>query len=225
LEIVKELKATPEYSIPALTGVMKTERSLSRISRAAMVLSEMGKRALPALMELTDPKLHSETRIKAIWAMGQMGGKAASSVSYLKDKALVDEDREVQMQAATSLGQIGPRAEAAIPALMATYSGKDDELKGRALYSLGGIRRQPGVVVPFLIEATHHAHVSVRDAAARALGEFGVEAESALPALKKLAQADPDDDVQADAQMAYNKITERLAQRHEGLRPQALPFE
>jgi HEAT repeat protein len=224
-EIVKELKATPEYSIPALTQVMRTETSSVILSRSAMILSEMGKRSLPALIELTDPAMPSETRVKAIWAMGQMGGQASTAVAHLKNRALVDQDREVRMQTATTLGQIGAKAESAIPALMAINSGNDNELKSRALYSLGGIRRQPELVVPFLIEATTHPNVSVRDAAARALGEFGVEAEAALPALKKLAQADPDADVQADAQMAYNKITERLAQRKQGLRPQALPFE
>jgi len=224
-EIVKELKATPKYSIPALTQVMKTETSFVILSRSAMVLSEIGKRSLPALIELTDPALPSETRVKAIWAMGQMGGRASTAVAHLKNKALVDQDRDVRMQAATTLGQIGAKAESAIPELMAINSGNDNELKSRALYSLGGIRRQPEIVVPFLIEATTHANVSVRDAAARALGEFGVDAESALPALKKLAQADPDADVQADAQMAYNQITERLAHRKQGPRPQPMLFE
>ena len=224
-EIMKELKAAPEYSIPALTEVMKTETSAVVLSRSAMALSQMGKRALPALIELGDSALPSETRVKAVWAMGQMGGQASSAVSYLKNKALVDEDREIRIQAATTLGQIGSKAESAISELMAIYSGTDHELTARALYSLGGIRRRPEMVIPFLIEATTHGNVSVRDSAARALGEFGVEAESALPALKKLAQADPNDDVRADAQMAYNKITERLAERKRGLGLQPMPVE
>ena len=134
-------------------------------------------------------------------------GKTVSQwIEVLKDK-----DVRVRNAAATALGQIGPAAKAAVPALIEALKDKDRTVRRVAAFVLGQIgpaavpaliealkkdrvgRYSTAVVdalgkigpvaVPALIEALKDKESYVRMYAAEALGQFAPAAKATVPAL------------------------------------------
>ena len=83
--------------------------------------------------------------------------------------------------AAIALGQFGPQAEAAVPALLQALQGHDSAVRGPAVVSLGHIRAKPEIVIPLLIPCLDDN--DLREAALAALGEYGGRAKVAIPKL------------------------------------------
>jgi len=102
---------------------------------------------------------------------------------------LSDEDPSVRMIAARSLGKAGPKAEAAVPALIKRLHG-DDQLAARytCAWALGEIGPVNDKVVPALIKALDDSVWSVRKNAALALGEIGPPSKAAVPRLIELLE-------------------------------------
>ncbi len=106
--------------------------------------------------------------------------------------ALKDKDTQVRGAAATALGQIGPAAEDAIPALVAAladdaewhgspnYPGIPVNVRWDASKALGRIG---SVAVPALMTALEDREAKVRASAASALSAIGPGATAAVPAL------------------------------------------
>ncbi len=84
------------------------------------------------------------------------------------------------------LGEIGPAAERAIPALLRGIAHTNLLVRHNAVVALGRIHAQPELVVPELIKCFDDKEAFVRAEAAGALGAFGKEAQSAVPALLEL---------------------------------------
>ncbi|MDA1164075.1 MAG: HEAT repeat domain-containing protein [Planctomycetota bacterium] len=117
---------------------------------------------------------------------------------------LADETPEVRYRAASSLGQIGPKANAAVAAVIEAL--KDDNkvvrrLADRALPRIGAQARD----VPALIEAFQRVRGDYEGGSgvAETLGDIGPEARDALPVLKErpgiwsayaIVQIDPGDE-------------------------------
>lgn len=101
---------------------------------------------------------------------------------------LADQDVAARWYAAYALGEFGPRAAAAVPALRKVLEnrGEHEYVRGGAARALGCIGPGAESAVPLLIEtlASEH-HVAVRRNAAWALGRLGPAARSAVPALRK----------------------------------------
>jgi HEAT repeat protein len=111
-------------------------------------------------------------------------------------------------QAAEALGEMGPHAREAVPALTAYL--KDSELSSYHPYyalALSKIDRQAaGAAVPALIEVLDgKTHAISRQEAAKALGEIGAQARAAVPSLQK-AVKDPDVALRSEATDALKKI-------------------
>jgi HEAT repeat protein len=134
-------------------------------------------------------------------------------------KALRDKNDVVSFEAAVALGDIGPKAEAAIPALIEALQSRidwvcfaiifalgrigtasvnflthilddgNDQIRFRAAEALGRIRPPPEAAVLPLIKAIQNGNDQVRYAAAFALGKFGAAAEAAIPSLYKLVRS------------------------------------
>jgi HEAT repeat protein len=105
--------------------------------------------------------------------------------------------------AAGCLGEIGPAAKAAVPALIEALKGKDSVLHESAIQALGKIHSDPDVVIPLLV--TYLDDDSLNDEAAAALGNFGSLAKGAIPKIMPLLHA-KDKDAQAAAKEALKKI-------------------
>jgi HEAT repeat protein len=112
------------------------------------------------------------------------------------------------MDATAALGDIGPEAKAAIPALIKALGDQDVHVRILAANTLGDIGSEANEAVPALIKAPGDPEVLVRRHTAGALSRIGPEAKEALPELERLAEKDPDQSVRQSASEALKKIRE-----------------
>jgi hypothetical protein len=102
----------------------------------------------------------------------------------------------------------------AVPALVKALNDEDSRVACDAATALGNAAVEPEVVVPALVKSLDYPHPDrygdVRREALNALGNFGEAAQSAVPALTKIAQSDPKGHAGGDfAASALKKITAR----------------
>ena len=93
------------------------------------------------------------------------------------------EDVNVSGLACRALGQIGPAAEPAIPALSEMAFIPDTEYSE----AVDTLQKIGAPAVPVLVEVLDRGNSSVKWQAVKALGDMGEPARAALPALRKLA--------------------------------------
>ncbi|HVM49459.1 MAG TPA: HEAT repeat domain-containing protein [Candidatus Acidoferrum sp.] len=113
--------------------------------------------------------------------------------------------------AAERLGEIGPPAGAAIPALLQVLEGADRPSRPSAALALGRIQREPQTVIPRLAALLGDSQDGVPEMAATALGLWGSRAKAAVPKLLPLLKA-PDRELQAAAATALKQICPEAAQ-------------
>ena len=89
--------------------------------------------------------------------------------------------------AANALAGIGPKAEAAIPALLSAFQDDDEEVRDRAAEALVEIGP---VSIPALIDTLNNELPDVRFRAAYVLGKFGSDAEPSIEGLINLLKDD-----------------------------------
>src|SRR5437016_4111599 len=106
-------------------------------------------------------------------------------------------------EAASTLGDIGPPARAAAPALLRALKGEDLPLRRAAAVALGKIHAEPEVVIPLLV--TYLNDESLNEAAADGLGEYGPAARAGVPKLLSLSTV-RDKDLHLSALEALMKI-------------------
>jgi hypothetical protein len=105
--------------------------------------------------------------------------------------------------AAYQLGEYGPAAHEAVPALLEAVNGGDRAVRQTAVSSLGSICAEPQAVIPVLVRCLDDDDVSMR--AATALGGFGPLAKPAVPGLIRMLHMD-DTKPQYFAREALKKI-------------------
>src|SRR6516165_4913011 len=152
--------------VPALLNAFKNSNN----SQAADVLADIGRKAAD---------VHAD-----IWR--DAFSKAATLVEILQER-----DRTRSASAAEVLGAIGPAADAAVPALVDALKDPDRYIAATAAGALGRIgqkQKEAAAVAARLVanEINEEEHRWDRAAAAKALGELGLHAEFALPALSKV---------------------------------------
>ena len=89
----------------------------------------------------------------------------------------------VRAGAAQTLGDLGPVAREAAPALVKALADRDATLRLNAAFALGKIRASPDLAVPALSQLLHDSNEEVRMYAAIALKKFGAQAALAVPGL------------------------------------------
>jgi HEAT repeat protein len=119
------------------------------------------------------------------------------------------EDLSVRTQVAVTLGQYGPEAAEAVPALARAVNQSDVEVR---LVVLGALERigaaKAAAAVPDIAQALGDPSPRIRQEAARVLGRFGPAARDALPQLRKLL-SDSDEDVRragSNAVLSINSV-------------------
>jgi HEAT repeat protein len=148
--------------------------------------------------------------------------------------ALKARDRNVRLHAVAALGEMGPQAREAVPALVEAL--RDVRIRDEVLKALGNIgsetpeaapayleslrieglrmlaaeklERIGRPAVPTLIDALKDEDPDIRETAARILGNLGPQADQAVPALTA-ALKDPDRGVSVQAAIALGKIGPR----------------
>jgi hypothetical protein len=97
----------------------------------------------------------------------------------------ISADSQCAIEDALSL--IGPGAKPALTLLLRAATNSDHRVRANALWALGDIHAEPQLCVPVLVLALSDSHAGTRDSAVHALGMFGTNAQSAVPALWQLA--------------------------------------
>ena len=167
-------------AIPAFAELLWDKENPAR-SDAIGALVDIGPAAIPTFTQLLRNK-DTEVRYEAANALGQIGPAAAPTLIEL----LTDKDASVRSAAVSALGQPGPKAKTGRPSSYQTTPGP--ERRGSQCFRLGPLadrsEGEDGCASPSRI--TRDKDTSVRQAAIAALGAFGPEAKSAIPALMEL---------------------------------------
>jgi len=158
----------------------------------------------PALLEaLTDP--NTEVRDSAREGLGQVGQFIVPELVAELDHP----DTSVHFAVLSVLGNLGPRAAEAAPALAAYITHQEnDGCRLSAINALGRIGPQAQVAVPALIEILETGDQFDRRHAANTLAEIGPAAAPATPVLEA-ALDDNDFTVRSNAQKALMAIRRR----------------
>jgi RNA polymerase sigma factor (sigma-70 family) len=93
------------------------------------------------------------------------------------------------IRAATACELLGPKAAAAIPALIPLLEDQNGILRAQVVAALCFIQEDADIVVPLLAERLDDTDVRTREGAIIGLSMFGAKARSALPALRKVAES------------------------------------
>jgi lysophospholipase L1-like esterase len=132
-----------------------------------------------------------------------------SSADVTRLAALLESpDSYVRGFAAFALGELGPAAAPAVPALVAALSLEDGFDRGGSASALARIGPQAGAAVPALLEGLASPDGDRRWKSARILGRIGPPAVAAVPALVA-ALRDPNEYVRAHAARALGRIGRR----------------
>ena len=221
-EVMAALAAMGGHAVPALAGALENEDSFVR-TIAALLLVGAGPDAadvVPELARALENDHHTAVLHNVAAALGNIGEAARASVPQMivmfKDDdslvyeparlglanfgviavpALIDllRDPDNRAAAAAVLGDIGPEAEAAVPALARALEDSDDDVRRTSADALGDIGPAAEAAVPALARALDDTDASVRSNAATALGDLGPVARAAVPALvRALRDGDPD---------------------------------
>jgi HEAT repeat protein len=200
--------------------------SASAVNTISHHLIEIGNRlqtanVAPALTNKLD-----EFRTALTGALGQMGTAAEPAIPGLV-AMLQSKDSRAQQAAAYALRNIGPAAQRAAQELInVLQKSGDTAVKQVAAFTLGRIRPSgaPGEqAVSALKAALGDYDPNVREEAARALGEFGTDAQSALTELTATL-LDPDLYVRFTAAESLGRIAAKLGQSPKGIRDKSLPL-
>jgi HEAT repeat protein/S1-C subfamily serine protease len=140
------------------------------------------------------------TRLSAAWTLGQIG--AARETVLALGKALHDKDERVVLQAAASLGTLGPAAKDAADAL-ASSLGTNSRLNKAIVDALVQMGKP---AVPALMRGLENRLPQARVASAEGLGRLGSDARQAVPRLVGVMNFDSFPEARRAAGQALNKI-------------------
>jgi HEAT repeat protein len=185
-------------AIPALARAL-ADRDVSVRKGAARALGLLGRMATPAIPFLIRALKDTDLLFcrMAGWALGKIGSSAVDALVA----ALSSHDKFIRREAAWALGQIGAEAAVAVPKLTAILKSSSEDSSQNSLPKL---HAHQDTEVVYLHSIPDEA---LRVNAARALGEIGTSARSAIPALRA-ALADANPSVAEAASIALEQLEE-----------------
>jgi len=199
-------------AVPDLVAVLSRLRGTEQEPLQEAIIEALGqigsaaKTALPALTKATARTIDIDLAIKA--STEQILNASDSQNIDALTFQLLSRDPSLRLRAAKALGDIGPAARAAVPALVAALADSDGDARRGAIAALRLI--QPGApaseaLVRAIALDLRDPDANLRLIAARALGRLGPPAAIALPDLDA-RRADPDPDVRRAVGEAYTRI-------------------
>lgn len=196
--------------------------------RAQHVLMSAGAVSIPALESMLGEREPAWVRIAILQILACQGPEAKPAAPTLT-QMLKDGDPIIRLNTVGALTAIGSAAKESLPALFETLLDKNPQVQAAAFHAVltigmedrqavsehlrrtnarGRWAQAQAVPVPVLIQKLKDGDANVRLAAAFALGQRGKEAESAIGALKGLAN-DADPQVRNGAQAALARLDQK----------------
>ena len=117
-------------------------------------------------------------------------GPKPPSVAELTEMIQKDEP-DTQQKGIAWVAQLGPKAAATRPALVAALKSSNAKVRQNSAIALSRIGPEAAEAIPALTGALTDPEMDVRRAAADTLGQLGPAAASAIPALERMS-AEPD---------------------------------
>ena len=207
------LKATDAWKLPPAdwhTGDHDIAILLliARCCEAAAAIGPAGAGSVPELLNVMRANSkycadRARLRLRPYFAraLGSLSKEGTATQALVE--AFVDKDRNVRRCAIQSLGEVGPKAQDAVPRLLAILgSTGGGEV---VIEALGKIGRGAAAAVPALTRRLLTTGHRDRECAAEALGRIGEPAREAIPSLAK-AVRDPVADVRWYALHALGQI-------------------
>ena len=201
------MEHVPKGVVRALPSAMRTEERREAAAFLIGVIGPDASAAIPSLMVvLNDPNEDwriSEGVQTALMAMGEkLAGQVQQFIAYLQS-----DDRETRRLGATLLASTGPKAKAAVPALLALATNKNESLSvARALWN---IDRRTNAALGVYTHSLQSTNEAARQLGLIYLGEMETAARAAGPDVQKLL-TDPDSGVREHAEMTLDKIDPEL---------------
>jgi HEAT repeat protein len=173
-------------------------------SEALRALGQIGPTANPALAAVEECLEDPNLRIDAAYALWYIDRRTKVAIEVIPADL-----NNGTGNAAYLLGQIGPAATSAVPALVSVLTNNQNNVRFNSCRALWQIdRQQAKTVLPVLIEIlrakeTHPVHLAE---AMKLVGEIGPEASAALPAIREL-ENHPDATVSTRAAEVLKKLS------------------
>jgi len=128
-------------------------------------------------------KSANQCHVEAVAAYEVLGPLASAQVHSLIDVLSNDSSPVVRYGAASALGDIGPEAKLAAPALCRATKDSNPTIRNNSFWALSRILPDPELTIPVLIAGLDDTDRTARENAAIALGRYGQQAKAAVPAL------------------------------------------
>lgn len=166
--------------------------------------------AVGALVELLD---HETPRVRAAAAraLGSGYGAKAAPAAAALSRCVAETDPEIKEYAILALGDIGPGAEAAVPALRNVLNDEDLDVRLKTAKALWQISRQPDDAIPVFTAILENGADGQRCDAADRLKEMGPWAAQAVPALVNAVKNDSYEYARCNAAEALGEIGPQAA--------------
>ena len=214
LRALSQIGLPAEAVLPAIleqlaTGDAKSRQLAARTLGSIEYLEIEAEDALVAALEDPEPAVQAA----ALAALVQSGAELPEGSIAKLTGFLTSLDTDARADTILALGQLGPQASEAFPAIEKALSDESSEIRHNAAWALGQVaeEQEARAVPPLTAVLETDPDADVRAQAAWALGQMGIAAEPAADALLAALQ-DPDEMVQLEA---YEGLKNLLAAKGE----------
>lgn len=213
--IGKDAKAAADDLLPLVKSADAEVRKAAVFALGRVEPDDVGKASEAIVKFTTDPE--EQMRKEAVSSLCLLVDKSPDTVKAVA-AALQDKSVEVRRLAAAGLAKFERGAREAEAELRAAFKkdGEDRLVKAMALHSFcAGMKDDVAKVVAELsprLDPTVEKDADVRIAVCDELGDFGPDAQPAVPALRG-AEKDPDTNVRKAAGFAIKKITAKKEEK------------
>jgi len=172
-------------ALPDIIDVYQRATAVSSQWAAASVIGSLGPAAREAIPALIRGVGHTnlDMRAKALETLGQIQSEPRLVLPVLVS-SLSDPNPNVRFSAVRAIADFGDQAKPIVPALVRSLEDPDLNTRVITISTLANLQTDPDSVVPALTRTLNEdPDKFVRTDAAMAIGDFGEQAKSAIPAL------------------------------------------
>lgn len=209
---IGKLGARASVVVPDLVTVLDRLRGSEQAPLQETIIESLGqigsaaRAALPSLAKATARTADIDLAIRQATELILLASDS-ENIDILTQQ-LVSRDPSTRLRAAKALGDLGPGAKNAVPALMTILGDPDGDVRRATIGALRAIQptdKPPEEVIRAIARDLRDPDPNIRLVAVRTLGRIGPSAAIVAPQLDPL-RGDPDPDVRRAATEAYGRL-------------------